>query len=354
METPQDLMCSVRARGDQRMMPRLTDHEQELLRRVDAWSGPFDLGELDDQSLARISRSEGVDFATALLYRAIRVSADHAAFVERMEAMWDQTSPVCNQLDAAFVIAPGAFYREHPETGADGRRLCDLAASLGCRSYMIPTHSVGSAEVNGRIICDWLQRESEQNIILCSLSKGGADVKMAMADPRAPTAFRHVLAWLNVGGITAGSPMASWVVERPWLAQLYRALFWWRGHDFAFVEKLVRRPGSSLDAQPSLPPHTRVIHVLGFPLARHIRRRQTRRWHRRLSRDGPNDGATVLADSCRLPGLILPVWGADHYFETKPTREMLLGALLRYLGEERDLFQQAGPITPSPGTSVVA
>jgi hypothetical protein len=70
---------------------------------------------------------------------------------------------------------------------------------------------------------------------------------------------------------------------------------------------------------------------LGFPLARHIRRRQTRRWHRRLACHGPNDGATILADACDLPGLIFPVWGADHYLDAVYSPEQLLSALLRYL-----------------------
>jgi hypothetical protein len=264
-----------------------------------------------------------------------------------MNELLQKQSPNRGSLDVVLVIAPGAFYREHPKTGADGKSLCQVAETLGCRTHVIPTQSVGSAAVNGQIICDWLERRGERNIILCSLSKGGADVKMALAKTEAAAAaFRNVVAWINVGGITAGSPMATWILGRPLLAQIYRALFSWRGQDFGFVRELVRRNGSAFDFEINVPPHIKAIHVLGFPLSHHFRRRPSRRWHRRLARWGPNDGATILADSCNMPGFILPIWGADHYLNTNHTPEKLLAAILRYLGDELNLYERSTPSVP--------
>jgi hypothetical protein len=321
------------------MMPQLSSADRELLQQAADWQGPTRLEELDGSLLCEIARANGVDFATVLLYQAICNSAAHGPFVRRMEELLTEAAADV-ALDAALAIAPGAFYREHPETGADGQSLCRMAASLGCRTYVIPLQSLGTCAVNGRIICDWLRNSTEENIILCSLSKGGADVKRALAEPDAAEAFRKVAAWLDVGGIMSGSPMATWVLKRPWLAMIYRMLFWWRGQDFRFVEDIARRTGSSLDFPLVAPPHIRIIHVLGFPLARHIRRRQTRRWHRRLACHGPNDGATILADACGLPGLIFPVWGADHYLDAVHTPEQLLSALLRYLAESRPTWAE--------------
>jgi hypothetical protein len=320
------------------MTPKLTSADHELLRQVSAWPGPTRLRELDPETLCQISRTRGIDFATALLYDTIRKSPEHGPFIARMEELLhDQLANRCD-LDAALAVAPGAFYREHPETGADGKALCRMAAAMGCRTKLIPTESVGSAMVNGRVMCDWLLRESKEKTILCSLSKGGADVKMALAEPDAAAAFRNVVAWLNVGGITAGSPMATWLVERRLLALVYQAIFWWRGQEFAFVRELVRRPGSTLDFKVCVPPHIKVIHVLGFPLEDHVRRRPSGRWHRRLSCYGPNDGATVLADHWNLPGLIFPLWGEDHYLNTQQSPERLFKALLHYLADELNLF----------------
>jgi hypothetical protein len=132
--------------------------------------------------------------------------------------------------------------------------------------------------------------------------------------------------------------MVSYLLARPWLTLIYRAIFWWRGQDFSFIRELVRAPGSALDFELAVPSQVRVISVLGFPLSRHVRSRRSRRSHRRLSRYGPNDGATILSDCCCLPGLVLPVWGADHYLDSPYRPEQLLRAILQYLGETCDLF----------------
>ena len=56
--------------------------------------------------------------------------------------------------------------------------------------------------------------------------------------------------------------------------------------------------------------------MVGLPLACHLRTRRARRAWRRLVALGPSDGGGILlGDLCRLPGLIYPVWGADHYLD---------------------------------------
>jgi hypothetical protein len=137
-----------------------------------------------------------------------------------------------------------------------------------------------------------------------------------------------------VGGTMLGSPMAAWLLRRPWFAVVYRLLFWLRGQDFCLVRELDRVPGSPLRRDIAPPEHIRMIHVVAFPLRRHIRNPRTRRWHGRLSSFGPNDGAVVLTDACCLPGLILPVWGADHYFDSHWNQESIVSALLQYVETE--------------------
>jgi hypothetical protein len=41
-----------------------------------------------------------------------------------------------------------------------------------------------------------------------------------------------------------------------------------------------------------------------------------------------------LADVCALPGLIYPLWGADHYLRPQADVRELVLAVLQYLGEE--------------------
>jgi len=309
----------------------LSDEDLALFQRVAAWAARTRPPALNESFLSKLASTEGIDFATTLLYHEIVTSPLHGAFIRRIESMQRAAR---QNLRLAFAVAPGAFYLEHPQTGADGKRLRDVAAALGCRSFLIPTQSAGRAVVNGRMICDWLLTCPEKRIVLCSLSKGGADVKMALAEPDAADAFRNVVAWLNVGGTLRGSPMAAWLLRRPWFAMVYRLLFWLRGQDFGFVRELNRVPGCQLHRDVAPPEHIRVIHVVAFPLRRHIRDARTRRWHRRLSLFGPNDGAMVLTDACCQPGLILPVWGADHYFDSRCDQESIVAALLQHVDAE--------------------
>jgi hypothetical protein len=315
------------------VLETLCDVDRRLFQRVAAWARFTELAELDEPALRDVTASEGIDFATTLLYHRILFSQRHGPFIRRIKAMQSASRQMT---DLSIAVAPGAFYREHPQTGADGKRVRAAADALGCRTYLIPTASVGSAAANGRVICDWLLRCSDERIVVCSLSKGGADVKMAFGEPDAADAFRNVVAWLNVGGIMRGSPMATWLLQRPWLALVYRWLFRFRGRDFNFVRELDRGGGGPLDCSFAPPRHMRVIHVIGFPLVRHIQNPRTRRWHRRLSSFGPNDGATLLSDTCNLPGLILPVWGADHYFDAEWNQEAIVAALLQHVSATLD------------------
>jgi hypothetical protein len=235
-------------------------------------------------------------------------------------------------------IAPGAFYVEHPYTGADGQAVREAAHAVGCRTELIPAASIGTPTLNGQIICDWLRQRQDEKIILVSLSKGGADVKMALAEPRAAEAFENVVAWLNVAGIVDGSPMVTWGLARRLRRLFVRLLFRVRGRDFRFIEEL-RQDGGPLDFELRTPEHVQTVHVAGFPLRRHLSNRLSRRWHRRLAPLGPNDSVTMLGDVCRLPGLVLPVWGTDHYLQSGWGVRQLVAALLQYLRDELSLFQ---------------
>ena len=149
--------------------------------------------------------------------------------------------------------------------------------------------------------------------MLASISKGGADVKVALADHRAAYAFAKVVGWINIGGITDGSPMVNWLLQRKLPTLIYRFLFWRRGRNFQFIRDLDRRPDAPLSCPAAIPPHVRVVHVIGFPLAGHVRGKRAEAWHRRLAPLGPNDGAVILADSLAIPGKVIAAWGADHF-----------------------------------------
>jgi hypothetical protein len=250
-------------------------------------------------------------------------------------------------MDVLLAVAPGAFYRELPRTGADGSLLRQHAADFGCQTALIPTNSTGTAAENGRIIRDWLAEHAGERILLASLSKGAADIKAALAHPDAASAFRPVVAWLNLSGLANGSPLANWL-RRPSLpGAFFRALFWWKGLDFALLRQIEWGSGKILDFPLTLPPHIRLVSVAGFPLRRHWTSEVLRGFHGRIAALGPNDGLLLLADVCALPGMVYPVWGADHNLRPAWNIRRLVAALAYDLAECAGLWA----VSPVESTS---
>lgn len=309
----------------------------DLAARVADWPGTEHWRELDARALADVAAQEGCDFATALLYARVRAASGSLA-PDALSRTPLQTTAA--GLDPLYVIVPGAFYREHPDTGADGARIHTALEHAGRRWRIAPIESVGSCATNGALLAEWLRDErGEGPVVLISLSKGSADIRAALARPDAEACFARVVAWISLGNIAHGTPMITWLRRRPWLYWIYRALFWWRGRDPAFLTSLERPPLGAALPFLEVPPWLRAYHVIGFPLTAHLAEGMARRWHRRLRRFGPNDGVGLLGDIVHLPGLIVPVWGADHYFHPDTGIDAVLHGLLDHV--EGVLLQQS-------------
>jgi hypothetical protein len=314
---------------------RMRVAERRLLERAAHWPGFVDYSEITPEAVRRLAEQCGLDFATALLYDRIVQSPEHGRFIQRLESLpMERASPP--RLEATLVIVPGAFYVESPHTGADGRMLREEGARLGCKSEVVPLASFGCLAENVRILSDWLTARPAGKVILASLSKGGAEVKLALARPDSAAVFRNVVCWVNLSGLLQGTPLAGWLLKSRVRRWWFRLLFWWRRYDYSVIGELGRGPNTLLHDDLHLPAHMQAIHLVGFPLARHLSNGLARRGYRRLRHLGPNDAAgIVLADVCRWPGLIYPVWGADHYLRPggQELRD-LARRLLCYIGDE--------------------
>jgi hypothetical protein len=300
--------------------------ERRLLERAAAWPEHASSTYLTPDIVRQISEQEGIEFATALLYDRIRRSPEHGPIIERLASI--PTNQFVPRLDVTLAIAPGAFHVESPETGADGLLLRTEAARFGCRTDLIPTQSFGHLSDNAHIIRDWLANHSHESIIVVSLSKAGAEVKLALAE--APEVFASVPLWVNLSGIVQGSALAGWLLARRWRCAPVRLLFWYRRYAFSVIRELERGPGSVLDFPLRLPHGMKALHVAGFPLPGHLTSPLARRGFRRIAPLGPTDGGgIVLADLLSWPGWIYPVWGADHYL--RPAGQDLRDLMRRVL-----------------------
>lgn len=284
--------------------------------------------------------TEGIDAATERLYRGILESPLHGPFIRRVDELCEKPAPAAGSKawnrGAVLAIVPGASYKENPSSGADGRLVREQAERLGIPTELVPLTTTGSVRQNARILCDWLAAQPERPVILASLSKGGADVKVALAEADAERAFRNVVGWINLCGPLDGSPIADWILSWNPGALLVRLYYRLRGESSGFLRDLRYRSGGPLDSPLRLPSHIRLISIVGFPLREHLTRRISRRSHARLAAFGPNDGGLMLADICALPGLLYPIWGADHYLQPQRDVNVLVRAILQYLGETLD------------------
>jgi hypothetical protein len=323
-----------------------TTYERELLARIAHASEVVSCEQVTVELLQQLAAQQGIDFATAWVYKQVRQSPVHGPFIERLETQ-PRVLGSPRPLPATLVIVPGAFYVEFPHTGADGQLLREEAAKFGCCSELVPLPSFGSLAGNARILCEWLSARPEGPVLLASLSKGGADVKMALARPEAADAFRNVVCWINLSGLLQGTPLVDWLFASKLRSLWFRLLFWLRGYDFRIIPELARGSDTPLNFELRLPPHLKAIHVVGFPLVRHLSNALARRCFHRAQHLGPNDGAgIVLADVGRLPGLVYPVWGADHYLRPAEldVRE-IARRILQYLSDEWNQLVPEG-VTP--------
>src|SRR6202035_732116 len=218
----------------------LAADERALFERASAWPG-LAWPDLTADVLRELADAEGIDFATALLYHRLRSSVVHGPFIERLETLPDSAGPPPGAADALVAVVPGGFYRERPDTGADGRFLLDQAVALGCRTAVVPVASFGGLRENARIVCNWL-REQHGSIVLVSLSKSGAEVRLALEEPDADACFTHVRAWINLSGIVRGTPMVSWLFRHPLRCLAVRLLFGLHGYSYRALHDMERGP----------------------------------------------------------------------------------------------------------------
>lgn len=303
---------------------RTDEPERDLLLRAAAWPELDRLDDLDAATLRAVSRREGIDFATALLYDRLRRSAKLAPTISDAGPLADAGSldgGSCGDrtpVDIDVVVVPGAFHAQRAETGADGRRVIEAARRLGGSATVVDVPSFGSPASNAKAILRTLAaRRSDRRLVLVSLSKGSLDVRCALESVGTDDIWRKVDCWISLSGIATGSPLVGWLRRRPWRLVGVRLFFAWHALPYRVLREIdrdtigERRQGLSESSARQL----QTVHVVGFPLRRHLSCPLARRGHRRLAPLGPNDGGVLLADVCQLPGVVYPVWGADHYLK---------------------------------------
>jgi hypothetical protein len=337
----------------------LTSEDRDVLDRAARWQPRISLADLNVDSLREITSQDGLELATAVLYDRIRRSKRHGPVIQEIEEHEDLASN--DRAENLLIgVVPGAFWQEHPHTGADGRQIFSIARDLGLEATLVPVGSLGSLAANARMLLDWLGRHKDREIGLVSLSKGGLDLMTAIAISQAQESvdfdFGHVRAWVSIGGPLQGSPLVHWLRERPMRSAGLRVLLRLRGQRFNVVDELGRKPAGHEWIPPRVPQCIRLIHALCFPLRRHLTHRWSPRGYDRLAPLGPNDGAGILlGDLTGWPGVVYPVWGADHYLRPRwDISPILRGILAESLHRPCQTSQSATSASTIPASKSMA
>ncbi len=322
----------------------LPANEASLLAAAMDWLKREQPSVLNAKTLSTLTHQGGLDFATSVLFcHTVTQPECHKLVTSIVELM--KQEPDCPPVRATLAVAPGAFYRQVAKSGGDGRKVREHAETLGFRTELIPCQSMGTLAENASIIRQWLsERQREyptERIVLVSLSKGAADIKTALLQEAETTAFSNVEAWINISGVPMGSPVVNWFQQRRLRWRLQHGLFALRGLDFEVVRQLEWGAAGHLHAELKLPPHMKMLTLVGFPLRQHGSHFILRSYRQKMKASGPSDGVALLTDVVSLPGDVVPIWGADHYMRPGWDVSRLIRATAIHIARELSLFAEA-------------
>ena len=269
--------------------------------------------------LADVATRHGVDFATALFYDRIRRAPHNRVLVDAIEGP-SRASLTGRRIRGRVLIAPALFYRERPDIGGDGAVIQAAARAAGLDVEVLPVDSAGTARGNGHQLRDLLVARCTDHTVLVSLSKGAADVRVALESMPLPPGLR---AWVIVSGLLHGTPVIDHLTRRWWRRWGLRLLMARYRAPLELVQEFSAEGPSPLNTPVLTPPGLLVINLFGCPQSAHLGTAFGRRRHRDLAHLGPNDGLTLLRDAIVEPGLAYPLWGADHYFRTAEVPRVL-------------------------------
>ncbi len=272
----------------------------------------------------RLAERFSVDLATLHLIEVLTGQPDDA----RAQALFRDALARLRMLDEAglracvsafelptVLFAPGWFYRSQRGTGADFARQRALLGRLGVENGLIPVVENGTVEQNAQIIAQYLRQfdAARRPVILVSVSKGGPEVAHALGAVLQANETAAVKAWVNVGGVLKGAPLADWagVWPRSWLTRLY---YWWQGLDPAdSIASLGTARSAARFAREKIPEHILILNFVGIPLSGEISP-GAEFGYLRTRPAGPNDGLAPIVDEIADGGLTIVQVGLDHYY----------------------------------------
>jgi hypothetical protein len=275
---------------------------------------------LDTKTLSDLTANYSADVATFYFLQEVYRDTNnkqaqdyYTSYLHRQ--LTGSIGPELETLQKYFVVfVPGLAYKEDTSTGANFDRQRQLLISNGVQNELVETGEWDLVEVNASRVAVKLKELSEQheNIIVVSASKGGLETALALGRLMKPEETNSIKAWISVGGILRGSPVADDYLTAPksWFAEF---ILWTKGKTRDVIQDMSYKRRSEEFKHLQFPDNIKIIHFIGAPLATRIDKKIESRYCSMIKL-GPNDGLTPLADEITKNGIVVFELGLDHYF----------------------------------------
>ncbi len=223
------------------------------------------------------------------------------------------SEPLWGRHYVAFV--PGLDYNDTTNGGNFARQRRLLTAG-GVRNELILTDDWGLTDANAEVVAKRLMELSvvHKKIIVVSASKGGLETAVALGRVMDPEETGSIKAWVSVGGILKGSPVADTYLHWPkcWIAEIGLLTV---GQKISLVQDVSYSKREAEFADLEIPESIKCVHFVGAPLSAQVHKR-IRGNYCSIKDFGPNDGITPLADEVSYNGIIISELGLDHYYSS--------------------------------------
>ena len=290
-------------------------------------------------ALLALARASTLDDAAAFFADAVERLPRNRAFRARFDAaVAGPLAPPAGRERYLFVFVPGWLYRTNPESGADFAGPRRVLAARGYAVRLAELDENATVEANGELLGAELERLAGdgRRLVLVSTSKAGPETQLALDRLERAGKAGHVAAWVNIGGLLNGTPLAdhwdAW--PRSWLAA---AAFVFMGHGTESIGSMTTGARRPKFAGLRLPAETLVVTYIGAPRASQVSP-GAQNDYAIIAPHGPNDGMTLLADALVPRGVTVVERGLDHYFAAPDIDRRIAAmaqAVLETLAEQR-------------------
>lgn len=291
------------------------------------------------RTMKSIAERYSVDFAALVLTQSILEDSANNKAQQRYEvSMQSDAERDIQQHGAGFTllfVAGWDYVESGNETGADFAAPRKLLTTLGIDNRLIAIDPTGTVENNAAVIATALVAATKKRtkVILVSASSGGPATALALGQILTSEQAASVKAWVNIGGILQGSPVADYYLESPVLLRIALLVKGWSIESIRSMAARVRR---ERNMHVSLPSNMLIVNFVGIPLSGQVTDR-AREMYDILSPMGPNDGLTLIVDAMAQGGVTIVDIGADHFFgngqEISKKTVALTTTVLRLLGD---------------------